>query len=246
MAEIWGREVEWDEWITMDRGESRDRLKTLSPCPRGQCGKQMRKELRVDLSYRHANVYALWRQWPFGHIWTSYVTLLHDILICFVWFCHLPIIPITRPCENGWNLGADLWSRFVIAVDGLSWDFWLRERCLKKDVEDQGQLSQLLEAQFFCCWKTSGTPSFSEILGKSLQIFSSRLSRRSVHFGEARHQDMCRLLWWLLPMSMLGAAKGFKAPGWTQQSGKMNSFSSGTIRMYLSTGHHMTNNIIII
>lgn len=119
MAEIWGREVEWDEWITMDRGESRDRLKTLSPCHRGQCGKQMRKELMVDLSYRHANVYALWHQWPFGHIWTSYVTLLHDILICFVnvLFCHLPIIPITRPCENGWNLGADLWSRFVIAVD---------------------------------------------------------------------------------------------------------------------------------
>ena len=51
--------MEWDEWIIMDRGESRDRLKTLSPCHRGQCGKQMRKELMVDLSYRHANVYAL-------------------------------------------------------------------------------------------------------------------------------------------------------------------------------------------
>lgn len=80
MAEIWGREVEWDEWITMDGGESRDRLKTLSPSHCGQCGKQMRKELMVDLSYRHANVYALLHQWPsFGHIWTSYVILCYTI-----------------------------------------------------------------------------------------------------------------------------------------------------------------------
>ena len=49
--------MEWDEWIIMDRGESRDRLKTLSPSHCGQCGKQMRKELMVDLPYRHANVY---------------------------------------------------------------------------------------------------------------------------------------------------------------------------------------------
>jgi len=110
MADIW-----WDEgWNGMngslvDRGESRDRLKTLSPCPRGQCGKQMRKESMVDLSYRHANVYALWRQWPFGHIWTSYVT---HFTRYFDMFCMI-LSPSNHKAMRKW---LEPWCRFVIQI----------------------------------------------------------------------------------------------------------------------------------
>ena len=123
-------------------------------------------------------------------IWTSLDILCYTIF-WYVLYYFVTFHKAMRKWLEPWcSSDPDLWSLWI---PGLSWDFWLRERCLKKDVEDQGQLSQLLEAQFFCCWKTSGTPSVSEISEKSPQIFSFffvSASRRSVHFGEARHQDM--------------------------------------------------------
>ena len=84
-------------------------------------------------------------------------------------------------------------TRFVIAVDtGAFLRFLAKGKVLKEGRPGSGST---VRSSVFLLLKDFGDAFF---LGNFREISTDFLlsaSRRSVHFGEARHQDMCRLLW---------------------------------------------------
>ena len=228
------QEIDWRHWVhaPVDSAESRWEkswwLTFLTDMP---------MFMRYDVSDHHLDIS--------GHLMLHCYTIFWYVLSMY-WF----LSPSNHKAMRKW---LEPWCRFVIQIcDRCGWAFLrflAKGEVLKEGCWGSGSTESTVRSSVFLLLKDFGDAFFVGNLREISTDFLLSASRRSVHFGEARHQDMCRLLWWLLPMSMLGAAKGFKAPGWTQQSGKMKcffNFFSGTIRMYLSTGHHMTNNIIII